>query len=70
MLQVLLEHLGISQDSFMAIGDGSNDYDMIANAGIGIAMGNAVPAVKGVASVVVANNDQGGVAEAFERFVL
>jgi hydroxymethylpyrimidine pyrophosphatase-like HAD family hydrolase len=29
-----------------------------------------VPAVKAVADVVVASNDDGGIAEAFERFVL
>ena len=43
---------------------------MVAGAGVGVAMGNAVDRVKAVARVVVASNDEGGVAEAFERFVL
>lgn len=69
-LQVLLDHLGVSGEGFMAIGDGGNDLEMVANAGIGVAMGNAVPAVKDAASLVVASNDEDGIAEAFERFVL
>jgi len=41
-----------------------------AAAGIGVAMSNAVPAVQAAASVVVGSNDQDGVAEALERYVL
>lgn len=54
----------------MAVGDGSNDLQMVSNAGLGIAMGNAVPSVKAAAAVVVSSNDEGGIVEAFERFVL
>lgn len=39
-------------------------------AGVGVAMGNAVPSVKAAASSVVGTNDQDGVAEALERYVL
>ncbi len=42
----------------------------VANAGLGVAMGNAVLRVKAAAAEVVACNDTGGIAEAFERFVL
>ena len=54
----------------MAVGDGGNDLEMVAGAGVGVAMGNAVPAVRAAAAAVVAGHDDGGVAEAFERFVL
>lgn len=54
----------------MAVGDGSNDLQMVANAGVGVAMGNAVPSVAAAAHAVVASNDDGGIVEAFERFVL
>ena len=43
---------------------------MVASAGVGVAMGNAVPAVKAAAKLVVASNDDGGVAEAIERLIL
>ena len=54
----------------MAIGDGGNDLGMVRGAGVGCAMGNAVPAVKAAARLVVADNDSGGVAEAIERMIL
>jgi len=69
-LCLLLDHLGIPAEAIMAIGDGSNDLEMVASAGLGVAMGNAVPAVKAAASVVVGTNDECGVAQALERFVL
>lgn len=60
----------LSVDELMAVGDGSNDLQMVKHAGIGIAMGNAVPSVKEAAVLVVSGNDDGGIVEAFERFVL
>jgi hydroxymethylpyrimidine pyrophosphatase-like HAD family hydrolase len=62
--------MSLAPAQLMAVGDGSNDLEMVRHAGIGVAMHNAVPAVKAVADVVVASNDDGGIAEAFERFVL
>ncbi|GLI70135.1 hypothetical protein VaNZ11_014943 [Volvox africanus] len=66
----LLNHLGLPPSALMAVGDGGNDLEMVAGAGLGVAMGNAVPAVRAAAAAVVAGHDDGGVAEAFERFVL
>lgn len=60
----------LTAKELMAVGDGSNDLQMVANAGLGIAMGNAVPPVKAAAAAVVSSNDDGGIVEAFERFVL
>ncbi|KAG1675313.1 hypothetical protein FOA52_015987 [Chlamydomonas sp. UWO 241] len=68
--QVLLRDLGITRECFMAVGDGGNDLELVAGAGIGVAMGNAVAAVKSAATAVVAGHDDDGIAEAFERFVL
>ena len=53
----------------MAVGDGGNDLTLVRNAGLGVAMGNAVPGVKQAAAAVVASNDDGGVAEAIQRFL-
>lgn len=69
-LSVLLKHLDIPANELLAVGDGGNDLQMITHAGLGIAMGNAVPEVKAAADVVVASNDDGGIAEVFARFVL
>lgn len=50
----------------IAIGDEANDVDMIAAAGMGIAMGNATDGLKAVADLVTAGNDAEGLAEALE----
>ena len=69
-VRTLLGALGIRADELMAVGDGLNDLEMVAGAGIGVAMGNAVGPVKSAARAVVAAHDAGGIVEAFERFVL
>jgi hydroxymethylpyrimidine pyrophosphatase-like HAD family hydrolase len=50
----------------IAMGDEANDVDMIAAAGMGIAMGNATESLKAVANMVTAGNDAEGLAEALE----
>jgi hydroxymethylpyrimidine pyrophosphatase-like HAD family hydrolase len=54
----------------LQVGDGANDLALVSNAGVGIAMGNAVASVREAAVAVVASHDEDGIAEAFERFVL
>ncbi len=66
----LAEQAGISPEGTLAIGDYENDLSMVASAGIGVAMGNAVASVKAIAREVVADNQNDGVAEALERWVL
>lgn len=66
----LAEHLAIPRAETMAVGDYENDVSLIAWAGRGIAMGNAVAAVRAAADAIVADNDHDGVAEAIEREIL
>jgi hydroxymethylpyrimidine pyrophosphatase-like HAD family hydrolase len=61
---------GIGMDEVMAIGDGLNDCEILAAVGLGVAMGNACPEARAAARVQVGSNEQDGVAEAIERFVL
>ncbi|MDC9820498.1 Cof-type HAD-IIB family hydrolase [Pectobacterium polonicum] len=68
--QALAAHLAISPEAILAIGDEENDREMLAFAGTGIAMGNAVPKIKAIADWVTTNNDQEGVAIALQRYVL
>lgn len=70
MLKVLLPQLGIDPINMLAIGDGENDLEMLEMAGLGIAMGNAMPRLKQVAKAIVGSNADDGVAEALERYVL
>lgn len=69
-LKWLLEYLKISPQDVMAMGDGENDIEMLEMVGLSVAMGNAGERVKQVADVVVATNDNDGVAQAIEQFVL
>jgi Cof subfamily protein (haloacid dehalogenase superfamily) len=58
----MLERLGLDHGSVVAFGDDYNDMEMIENAGVGVAMGNAVEALKSVADYVTATNDEDGIA--------
>ena len=70
-LSKLIKHLGINQSQVMACGDEANDLSMIEWAGLGVAMQNAVPAVKAVANVITPmTNDEEAVAWAIEEYVL
>lgn len=57
---------GIEPEEIMCIGDSNNDIAMIANAGIGVAVGNAKESVKQHAKIVTASNDMDGVAMVIE----
>jgi len=69
-LELLSEILDISVDDMMAIGDQENDLAMVLRAGTGVAMDNAVPAVKEAAQIITKNNDAHGVGYAIEKYVL
>ena len=60
--------LDISLDQIMACGDGNNDYEMIKQAGTGVAMENGEPGVKKIADFITKTNDEEGVAFAIEHF--
>lgn len=69
-LQRVAARLGARRAEVMAIGEALNDAGMVEWAGFGVAVGNACEKVKHLADVTVASNDDAGVAEAIERFVL
>ena len=66
----LAAHLQVPRQAVLAIGDQENDIPMIEWAGVGIAMGNAAPAVQQVADWTAPTLEQEGAAVALERFVL
>jgi Cof subfamily protein (haloacid dehalogenase superfamily) len=66
-LRHLTEILRLDFSQVAAIGDGLNDIEMLTEAGLGIAMGNAPEAVKSVAAWVTATNNEGGVAQAVQK---
>lgn len=66
----MIDHFGGDLKDCFAIGDSMNDYEMIRECGIGIAMGNADPRVKAIANYVTDSVDNDGVAHAFAHFGL
>lgn len=60
---------GISRERIAAVGDEVNDVALIEGAGLGVAMGNAVPAVMRVANRVTLSNAEDGVAHAIEKIL-
>lgn len=62
--------LGVTPDEMMAVGDSPNDMAMLSVAGLPVAVGNALDEVKAIAKYVAPTNDEDGVADAVEKFVL
>ena len=60
---------GLCPAQLAAIGDAENDIAMLRDAGVGIAMGNATPAVIAAADRVTAANDRDGVAQAIDALL-
>lgn len=67
-LQQLCADFQIPPERVLALGDSRNDVPMLQWAGIGVAMGNALPEVRQAVRYVTAANDRDGVAAAIERF--
>lgn len=60
---------GMEGSQVVTLGDDVNDVEMIARAGLGVAMGNAVEAVRAAARLQVASNDADGVADLVDRLL-
>ncbi|CAH8335743.1 unnamed protein product [Eruca vesicaria subsp. sativa] len=67
-VKMLLNHLGVSPNEIMAIGDGENDIEMLELASWGVAMSNGAEKTKAVADVIGVSNDEDGVADAIYRY--
>lgn len=69
-IAAMAAHFGISISETMAFGDGGNDTPMLRHAGIGVAMGNALPEVQAAADFVTTAVDSDGIAHAMRHFGL
>lgn len=67
---LLAESLSIKPEEVICIGDAGNDVHMIKYAGLGVAMGNAFPEAKAVADYVTKTNEEHGVANVINKFIL
>lgn len=69
-LRRLCEYLHIPAQQVCALGDNGNDVDMLAFAGLGVAMENAIPAARQAAACLAGPNDREGAARFLERLFL
>ncbi len=69
-LDRMLTSVGLTRDNAICCGDGFNDMTMIQYAKVGVAMANAQPPVKEVADYITASNDENGIVEVIDKFVL
>ena len=65
-IERLAAEWGIENGAICAVGDDVNDIAMIQAAGLGIAMGNALPAVKQAADRIAPGHDHDGLVEVVE----
>lgn len=64
----ICDYLSIDMEQVLAVGDNENDMEMIRQAGIGIAVANAIPELKAIADYVCEKPGPDGVVEAITRY--
>jgi hypothetical protein len=69
-IKFLAEKLNILQSEIIAVGNAGNDLTMIEYAGLGVWVDNVDPELRDKGDVVVASNNDHGVAEVVRRFIL
>jgi len=69
-VEILSEFYGFSPEEIICIGDNENDLSMIKFAGLGVAMGNSNDEIKKAADYVTSTNDEDGVAEVLENYII
>lgn len=63
--------LGVQKSEILAVGDGAIDQELLAGAGLGVALANASTELKQVADVLLENtNEENGVALALYRYCI
>ena len=66
-LRKFVQHTGGSMDQVVAVGDTSNDVEMVSAVGLGLAMRNATPDLQSAAAAVtIADNNHAGLLRAIE----
>lgn len=69
-LTYLAKHFNCELSETIAIGDSWNDHEMLEAAGLGVAMGNAIEALKNIADYVTLSNNEDGIKHVIDKFVL
>lgn len=69
-MKKMCELISVPTERTIAMGDSSNDIDMLKSAGIAVAMGNAINEVKEICDFISCDAKDGGVAKALKKLIL
>lgn len=69
-IDYLAKKLGILPSEVIAVGNAGNDLTMVQYAGLGVWVDNVSDELRHHADIIVASNENDGVAEVVERFIL
>jgi len=69
-IKAVTDFYNIDTNMVVAFGDDKNDFEMIKNCGIGVAVENALDEVKNVANYIGETNNNDGVARWLEKYIL
>lgn len=68
-VHILLEHLKVSKDEVIGVGDSYNDFPLLMASGLKVAMGNAVDELKEIADYIAPSVHDDGVADVIEKYI-
>lgn len=69
-LKFVAAHYGIAREEIIAFGDTEIDIPMLKFAGLGVAVENGYSGAKQAADLVCASNNEGGIADIIEKYIL
>ena len=69
-IEFLMNKLNIDAKDIICVGDNANDIIMVEKAGLGVIMGNAAPMYKEKADYIAPSNDEDGVAQVINDYIL
>ena len=69
-IALVAQHLGVSRSDIVAVGDGTNDAEMIAYAGTGVVVESASDELLALAQLTIPGPENNGLVEGFSRLGL
>ncbi|MGH9835521.1 MAG: Cof-type HAD-IIB family hydrolase [Blastocatellia bacterium] len=69
-LETVAQRHGVAREEVMAVGDNHNDLTMLRYASLGVVMANAEDELKQIGFETTSSNEEDGVAEAIEKYIL
>ena len=69
-IRVLMKEKGLKREDMIGVGDGYNDFPLLAASGLKVAMGNAIPDLKEFADYIAPSVNEDGVVDVIEKFIL